>query len=206
MNVAELMYGSLAPLYDVVCGAMLQPGRRRAMTLLDPRPGERILEIGVGTGYGINDYPAGCRVVAVDVSPAMIARTERRLDRTHRDMVALAQMDAEHLGTRDGCFDAIYVPHTINVVKDPLAVGRELLRVCKPDGRILFLGHFDGIPETSNLINTLAGKIAAAAEVNWNLRLETFLRGLGIRATTIESVNAPRLSSIVLCDRSSREV
>jgi len=206
MNVAELMYGSLAPLYDVVCGAMLQPGRRRAMALLAPRPGERILEIGVGTGYGINDYPAGCRVVAVDVSRAMIARTDRRLDRAHRDMVALAQMDAEHLGTRDGCFDAIYVPHTINVVKDPLAVGRELLRVCKPDGRILFLGHFDGIPETSNLINTLAGKIAAAAEVNWSLRLETFLGGLGIRATTIESVNAPRLSSIVLCDRSSREV
>jgi len=206
MNLAELMYGSLAPLYDVVCGAMLQPGRRRAMTLLAPRPGERILEIGVGTGYGINDYPAGCRVVAVDVSRAMIARTARRLDRTHRDMVALAQMDAQHLGTRDGCFDAIYVPHTINVVKDPLAVGRELLRVCKPDGRILFLGHFDGIPETSNLINTLAGKLAAAAEVNWHLRLETFLRGLGMRATTIESVNAPRLSSIVLCERSGREV
>ena len=176
------------------------------MALLAPRPGERILEIGVGTGYGINDYPAGCRVVAVDVSRAMIARTDRRLDRAHRDMVALAQMDAEHLGTRDGCFDAIYVPHTINVVKDPLAVGRELLRVCKPDGRILFLGHFDGIPETSNLINTLAGKIAAAAEVNWSLRLETFLGGLGIRATTIESVNAPRLSSIVLCERSGREV
>jgi phosphatidylethanolamine/phosphatidyl-N-methylethanolamine N-methyltransferase len=206
MSVAELLYGSLAPVYDLICGALLQPGRRRAMALLNPRPGERILEVGVGTGYGINDYPAGCRVVAIDLSRAMIARTTRRLDDNHRAMVALAQMDAAHLGVKDGCFDAVYVPHTINVVKDPMAVGRELLRVCKPEGRILFLGHFDGIPETSNLVNNLAGKIATAADVNWYLRLETFLRGLGMRATAIESVNAPRLSSIVVCERTSVEL
>jgi len=206
MSVAGLMYGSLAPVYDVIFGTLLQPGRRRAMALLDPRPGERIFEVGVGTGYGINDYPAGCRVIAVDLSRAMIARTARRLDRVHRGMVALAQMDAAHLGMPDGCCDAVYVPHTINVVKDPMAVGRELLRVCKPRGRILFLGHFAGIPETTNLVNSLAGRIATAADVNWDLQLETFLRGLDMRATAIESVNAPRLSSIVLCERSGREV
>jgi phosphatidylethanolamine/phosphatidyl-N-methylethanolamine N-methyltransferase len=203
MSVAELMYGPFAPVYDVICGTLLQPGRRRAMALLDPHPGERILEVGVGTGYGINDYPAGCRVVAVDLSGAMLARTARRIDRMHRDIVALAQMDAEHLGMVDGSFDAVYVPHTINVVKDPLAVGRELLRVCKPQGRILFLGHFAGIPETSNLVNTLAGRIAAAADVNWHVQLDAFLRGLGMRATAIESVNTPRLSSVVLCGRTS---
>ena len=203
MNVPGLIYGSLAPVYDVICGALLQPGRRRAMALLNPQPGERILEVGVGTGYGINDYPAGCRVVAIDLSSKMLARSARRLDGDHRDMVALAQMDAEHLAVQDGCFDAVYVPHTINVVKDPVAVGRELLRVCKPEGRVLFLSHFEGIPDTSNLVNTLAGKIAAAADVNWHLRLDTFLRSLGMRATAIESVNAPRLSSIVLCERAS---
>ena len=201
VNVPGLIYGSLAPVYDVVCGTLLQPGRRRAMAMLNPRPGERILEVGVGTGYGINDYPAGCRVFAVDLSRAMIARTARRLDHRHRGMVALAQMDAERLAMRDGCFDAVYVPHTINVVKDPMAVGRELLRVCTAAGRMLFLSHFDGIPETSNLVNSLAGRLAAAADVNWHLQLETFLRGLGMRATAIESVNAPRLSSIVLCER-----
>ena len=206
VNVPRLIYGSLAPVYDVVCGTLLQPGRRRAMAMLNPRPGERILEVGVGTGYGINDYPAGCRVFAIDLSRAMIARTARRLDRHHRGMVALAQMDAERLGMRDGCFDAVYVPHTINVVKDPMAVGRELLRVCKPNARMLFLSHFEGIPETSNLVNSLAGRLAEAADVNWHLRLDTFLRGLDIKATAIESVNAPRLSSIVLCERDSARV
>ena len=199
MGVASLLYGSLSPLYDVICGALLQPGRRRAIAMLDPRPGERILEVGIGSGYGINDYPAGCRVVGIDLSRAMLSRAARRIDSKHRETVALVQMDALHLGFPDGHFDAVYVPHTISVVKDPLAVGRELLRVCKPNGRILFLNHFEGIPETSNLVNTLAGRLAAAADVNWHLRLDAFLRGLGVRATAIESVNTPRLSSIVLC-------
>lgn len=205
MNIGALIYGSLAPVYDVICGAMLQPGRRRAMSMLAPRAGERILEVGVGTGYGINDYPTGCRVVAIDLSGSMLEHAARRLDSAHRGMVALVQMDAGQLGFPDGYFDAVYVPHTINVVKDPLAVGRELLRVCKPEGRILFLSHFEGIPETSNFVNTLAGRIAKAADVNWHLHLETFLVGLGVRATAIESVNAPRLSSIVLCERTSAD-
>lgn len=200
MGVASLLYGSLSPVYDVVCGALLQPGRRRAVAMLDPRPGERILEVGVGSGYGINDYPPGCRVIGIDVSRAMLSRAARRIDSAHRDMVALVQMDALHLGFPDGRFDAVYVPHTMSVVEDPIAVGRELLRVCKPRGRILFLNHFEGVPETSNLVNTLAGGLAAAADVNWHLRLDSFLRTLGVRATAIESVNTPRLSSIVLCE------
>jgi phosphatidylethanolamine/phosphatidyl-N-methylethanolamine N-methyltransferase len=200
MGVAPLLYGSLTPVYDLICGALLQPGRRRAMAMLEPRAGERILEVGVGTGYGINDYPEGCRVVAIDLSRPMLERAARRIDARHAAMVRLVQMDALHLAFPDGRFDAVYVPHTISVVKDPIAVGRELVRVCKPGGRILFLNHFEGIPETTNLLNAVAGRLAAAADVNWHLRLDTFLRALGVRATAVESVNTPKLSSIVLCE------
>jgi phosphatidylethanolamine/phosphatidyl-N-methylethanolamine N-methyltransferase len=203
MNTAQAIYGPLTPLYDMVCGALLQPGRRRAMSLLNPRAGERILEVGVGTGYGVNDYPPGCRVAAIDLSRPMMARAARRVDRDHRNMIAFAQMDAGHVGFSSGVFDAVYVPYTINVVPDPIAVGRELRRVCAPNGRLVFLNHFEGIPETSNLTNTVAGRLASAVDVNWHLRLDTFLRALGMRATVIESVNVPRLSSIVLCQKAS---
>jgi phosphatidylethanolamine/phosphatidyl-N-methylethanolamine N-methyltransferase len=201
MKVAHRLYRSLAPLYDAVCGASLQEGRRRAMALLDPRPGERILEVGVGTGYGVNDYPAGCEVVAIDLSREMIERASRRVDRAHRDMIAFAQMDASNLALPDYSFDAVYVPYTINVVPDPVAVGEELLRVCVPGGRIVFLNHFDGVPETSNLINRIAGRLAAAIDVNWHLHVQTFAEALNLRVAAIESVNTPRLSSVVLCER-----
>ena len=203
VNLSQLLYGPLTPAYDMLCGAMLQPGRQRAMSLLSPCAGERILEVGVGTGYGVNDYPNGCRVVAIDLSLAMLERAVRRIDAAHRRAIAVAQMNAERLAFPTECFDAVYVPYTINCVPDPIAVGRELRRVCGPGGRMVFVNHFEGIPETSNVVNTLAGKMAKAADVNWHLRLDTFLASLDLRAQTVESVNLPRLSSVVLCRKAA---
>ncbi|HEX6164240.1 MAG TPA: methyltransferase domain-containing protein [Vicinamibacterales bacterium] len=201
MAVSDLIYGSMAPMYDAVCGALLQPGRRRAMSLLNPQPGELILEVGVGTGYGVNHYPDGCRVMAIDLSRPMLERATRRVDREHLDALAFAQMDATNLGFADGVFDAVYVPYTINVVPDPVAAGRELLRVSKPDARIVFVNHFDGIRATSNLINTAVGTLASVAGVNWKLSLDAFVSALNLRVINLESVNVPRLSSVVVCEK-----
>jgi phosphatidylethanolamine/phosphatidyl-N-methylethanolamine N-methyltransferase len=199
VTAADILYGPLTPLYDVVCGAALEPGRRRAMALLNPRPGETILEAGVGTGQGLNAYPDGCRVVAIDLSLAMMQRARKRLHHEDAPAVSLLQMDAGHLAFPDDTFDAVYVPYTINVVPDPVAVGRELVRVCRPGGRLLMLNHFDGIRETTNVTNAVVGRLAQAFSVNWHLNIEEFLDALGLHATVIESVNTPRLSSIVMC-------
>jgi phosphatidylethanolamine/phosphatidyl-N-methylethanolamine N-methyltransferase len=200
MDLSRLLYGPLSPIYDIACGAMLQPGRRRAMALLNPRAGERILEVGVGTGYGINEYPIGCRVVAIDLSLAMLKRASGRL-RPHHSAIALCRMDASNLGFPSGSFDAVYVPYMINCVPDAVAVGRELRRVCAPHGRLVFLNHFAGVKATSNAVNALAGHFARAVGVDWELRLDTFLEGAKLRACTVESVNVPRLSSVVLCQK-----
>jgi phosphatidylethanolamine/phosphatidyl-N-methylethanolamine N-methyltransferase len=201
MAVADVIYGSMAPLYDALCGALLQPGRRRAMSLLNPQPGQLILEVGVGTGYGVNHYPAGCRVVAIDLSRPMLDQAARRVDRAHLEAVTFAQMDATNLGFSNGVFDAVYVPYTINVIPDPVAAGRELLRVSRPDARIVFVNHFDGIRATTNLINTAAGKLASLAGVNWSLSLDAFASALNLRVINLESVNVPRLSSVVVCEK-----
>lgn len=201
MTAGDIIYGPLTPLYDVVCGAILQPGRKRAMAHLNPRPGERTLEVGVGTGMSLNDYPLHARVTAVDLSRSMMERAQKRLDAAHRTSIRFVQMDATHLAFPDAAFDAVYVPYTINVVPDPIAVGRELVRVCTSHGRVVFLNHFDGIPETSNLMNTLAGRLATAADVNWKLQLSAFLNAIDLRPVLVESVNVPRLSSIVVCER-----
>jgi phosphatidylethanolamine/phosphatidyl-N-methylethanolamine N-methyltransferase len=201
VTAADILYGPLTPLYDVVCGAALEPGRRRAMAHLNPLPGETILEVGVGTGKGLDAYPGGCHVVAIDLSLSMMQRARKRLDRDQAPNVSLLQMDAGRLAFPDDTFDAVYVPYTINVVPDPVAVGRELVRVCRPGGRLLMLNHFDGIPETTNLTNAAVGRLAEAFSVNWHLDVDEFLDALGLRPTVIESVNVPRLSSIVLCSK-----
>ena len=203
MHLAHALYGPLTPLYDMICGRMLQPGRRRAMSLLAPQAGERILEVGIGTGYGANDYPEGCRIVGIDLSLSMLKRATRRVGTSPRSSFRLCQMDATNLAFPSRCFDAVYVPYTINCVPEPVLVGRELQRVCTPQGRIVFLNHFDGIVDTSDPLNAVAGKIAEAFDVNWHLRLDTFLASLNLRAKVVESVNVPRLSSVVLCEQVS---
>jgi phosphatidylethanolamine/phosphatidyl-N-methylethanolamine N-methyltransferase len=199
MTAGDIIYGPLTPLYDVVCGAALQPGRRRAIEHLNPLPGETILEVGVGTGRGLENYPHWCRVVGIDLSRSMMKRAQQWIERQEAARVSFLQMDAGRLAFPDETFDAVYVPYTINVVPDPVAVGRELLRVCRPGGRILMLNHFAGIPDTSNLVNAIVGRAARACSVNWHLNIEEFLDALGLDATVIESVNVPRLSSIVMC-------
>ena len=201
MTVAEIVYERLTPVYDVLFGPLLREGRERALALLNPGPGERILEVGVGTGNDLRDYPRSCRVTAVDLSMPMLERARGKVADSPARSVSLAQMDGANLAFPASSFDAVYAPHVLNVVPDPIAMGRELLRVCRPSGRVVFLNHFDGIPETTNLTNAIAGRLAAAFSVNWRLNINDFLRELGVHATQVESVNVPRLSSVVLCSK-----
>src|SRR5215813_3727482 len=88
-------WARLAPFYDLVYGTMLQPGRRRAVARMVLGPGDRVLEIGVGTGIGLDLYPRWAHVVGIDLSRAMLDRARARLaempGRTH---IELREMDA----------------------------------------------------------------------------------------------------------------
>jgi phosphatidylethanolamine/phosphatidyl-N-methylethanolamine N-methyltransferase len=201
MTVADVVYERLTPIYDVLFGPLLRHGRERALALLNPGAGERILEVGVGTGNDLAGYPPSCRVTAVDLSMPMLERARRKVAHAPVGSIGLAQMDGTNLALAAASFDGVYAPHVLNVVPDPVAMGRELLRVCRPGGRVVFLNHFDGIPETTNLTNAIAGRLAAAFSVNWRLNVDEFLRDVGARALQVESVNVPRLSSIVLCSK-----
>src|SRR5262245_26859870 len=202
----EATYKRLAPIYDLMYGATLQDGRRQAMSRLAPRLGERILEIGVGTGFGAMRYPRGCRVTGIDISAAMIARARGRLLRRNARHVTLCRMDAAHLAFPDATFDAVYAAYVVNVVPDALAVAREITRVCRPGGRVVLLNHFVTDEERrGRLVDRVLGAVAArAGAVNWNLRLGTFLGEGGLQVVSIDRVNVTRVSSVVVCRRDAR--
>ena len=195
----EPLYAHLAPLYDLIYGGALQHGRGRAMDRLAPRAGESILEVGVGTGLSAVHYPHACRVTAIDLSAAMLDRARLRIERNGTTHVRLCRMDAAHLAFRDAQFDAVYAPYVLNVVPDPVGVAREMLRVCRPDGRIVLLNHFDH-DATRNVVNRMVGWLAGlVSDVNWDLNLDRLLYDAGLVAIEIEPVNVPRVSSVVLC-------
>lgn len=198
-TTAEALYGPFAPVYDLLYGLMLEPGRRRAMQRLAPRANERILEVGVGTGWSADTYPRHCRVVAVDLSEAMVRRARARFARKGLEHVVLCRMDAAALGFPDASFDAIYAPYLVNVVPDAAAAAKEMLRVCRPGGRLVFLNHFKQ-EATETALDRAIGRLATRLSgVDWDLRLDRFLRDTGLEVRSLEAVNVPRVSSLLVC-------
>jgi len=138
----EKVYGVLARVYDDFFDWALGPGRRRAVAQLGVKPGDRVLEVGVGTGLSLPLYPAGCEVVGIDISEPMLDRARTRLDGLAGADVRLMRMDARAVKFPDAYFDKVLAPYVISVVSDPHAVLAEMVRICRPGGTIIVVNHF----------------------------------------------------------------
>ena len=136
------VYEKLASVYDFTFGPTLHPGRVQAIQRMGIKPGDRVLEVGVGTGINASLYPRDCAVTGIDLSSSMLEKARDRVARKGVRNVRLIEMDAADLKFADDTFDIVYAPYVISVVPDPVAVAREMRRVCRPGGRIIILNHF----------------------------------------------------------------
>jgi phosphatidylethanolamine/phosphatidyl-N-methylethanolamine N-methyltransferase len=193
-------YRQLAPAYDLIYGVILHPGRRAAIARMALAPGTRVLEVGAGTGLSAVMYPPGCDVLAVDFSREMLMRAEARLARRGITNVRLMEADATRLRLESSQFDIVYAPYLINVVSDPLSVAREMRRVCRPDGRVVFLNHFRGDNAASGWVDdTLDRLVMAKAGVRWNLAMTPLLKAASLEPLSVTKVNVPRFSTLAVC-------
>lgn len=135
-------YQRIAPLYDLL-DLPFEHGRyRHIRPLLFRGLSGHILDAGVGTGRNVRYYPAGASVLGIDLSPAMLARAERRLADTGA-LVELRQMDVTALDLPNASFDAAVATFLFCVLPEELQVPalRELGRVVKPHGEIRLLEY-----------------------------------------------------------------
>ncbi|HEX4825458.1 MAG TPA: methyltransferase domain-containing protein [Candidatus Polarisedimenticolaceae bacterium] len=138
----ERVYGVLARVYDDFFDWALGPGRRRAVACLGVAPGDRVLEVGVGTGLSLPLYPKGCEVVGIDISEPMLDRARARLGGLDGVRMRLLRMDARAIQFEDGYFDKVVAPYVVSVVPDPAAVLAEMARICRPGGTIIVVNRF----------------------------------------------------------------
>ena len=82
---------------------------------MDIQPGERVLEVGVGTGINLSLYPKNCSVTGIDFGGSMLEIARERAERKDIRNVRLLQMDAADLKFADGVFDIVYAPYLISV-------------------------------------------------------------------------------------------
>ncbi len=193
------VYEKLASVYDFTFGPALHPGRVQALQRMGIRSGDRVLEVGVGTGINATLYPRDCSVTGIDLSDSMLEKARDRVARKGVRNVRLLEMDAADLKFADETFDIVYAPYLISVVPDPVAVAREMRRVCRTAGRIIILNHFRSASRPIAWIERAISPFTVHIGFKSDLDLPAFLAQADLRPASIEKVNVPKIWSLVTC-------
>ncbi|MDE1907257.1 MAG: class I SAM-dependent methyltransferase [Rhodospirillales bacterium] len=136
-------YSRYAKSYDSWFGVISSTARHAAVAAVNATPGTKVLEVGVGTGLALPHYNATKRITGIDLSRAMLSLARNRVaEMGLRHVEALEEMDAQATSFETGSFDVAVAMFVASVVPDPHALVKELRRVVKPGGKILFVNHF----------------------------------------------------------------
>jgi ubiquinone/menaquinone biosynthesis C-methylase UbiE len=123
--------------------------RARLRETLAPQPGERVLEVGPGTGYYALPVAgwlrSGGTLDIFDLQQEMLDHTMSRAGSAGLDNVVATQGDARTLPYADDAFDAAYLVTVLGEIPDQEAALRQLARVVKPGGRVV-VGEVIGDP------------------------------------------------------------
>ncbi|MBA2489705.1 MAG: methyltransferase domain-containing protein [Chloroflexi bacterium] len=99
-----------------------------------------VLEIAIGTGLNLPEYPLEVRLTGIDLSPQMLRRAKQRAVLLGRE-VDLSVGDAQKLDLADGRFDTVIFSLALCSIPDDRAAIREAKRVLRPGGKLLLMEH-----------------------------------------------------------------
>jgi len=138
----QKIYSQYSSVYDMVFAPLFYPRIRMGLDRSGIRGGDRVLEVGVGTGISLRLYPDTCSVVGVDLTRKMLERARDKKKSMGLKNVDLMEMDAENLTFADDSFDHSVAAFVVTVVPNPEKMVSEMKRVTKKNGSIVILNHF----------------------------------------------------------------
>ncbi|MHB1929522.1 MAG: class I SAM-dependent methyltransferase [Acidimicrobiales bacterium] len=158
------VYERVAPRYDRVMNVVDRVAFAGGRDWVCSRARGETLEVGVGTGRNLGRYPQGVRLVAIDASPAMLARARDRATVLGLS-VDLREGDAERLELPDAAFDTVVVTLALCTIPGDGKAVAEIARVLRPGGTLLALEHTASprplVRAFQGLLDPIAGRLDA---------------------------------------------
>lgn len=199
LQKVERVYTSYARIYDRIFGKVFHEGRESAIRNLNVQPDERILEVGVGTGLALPMYPRHCQIVAIDFSEGMLEVARKRTTEHRMEHVTLQRMDAGAMDFEDDSFDTVVAAYVVTAVPDYRKVVNEMIRVCRPGGRIIMLNHFSNGNKMIAAVEKVISPLTKHLGWRTDLSLNTVLEGTSLHVARKQNVNPLHFWALVEC-------
>ncbi|MCD0460788.1 class I SAM-dependent methyltransferase [Roseiconus lacunae] len=178
---AAKLYHNLVPAYQAVWPAVAGKNIRTAIGRMQMMSGSKVLEVGVGTGLSLPNYPRHVELTGIDLSESMLAEAEALIHRNGWDHIGVRAMNAENLDFEDNQFDVVTSFHTVSVVSNPARMMREIVRVCRPGGQILIINHFRSENPLIAKVVDSAGNVTRRLGWRTDLELQEIMKELPIQ-------------------------
>ena len=199
LHKVERVYTSYAGVYDKIFGKVFHEGRESAIRNLNVQPNERVLEVGVGTGIALPMYPRHCEIVAIDFSEGMLEIARKRTAEHQMGHVTLHRMDAGAMEFEDSSFDTVVAAYVVTAVPDYRKVVSEMIRVCRPGGRIIMLNHFSNENKVVAAVEKVISPLTKHLGWRTDLSLDNVLEGTDLFVFRKQNVNPLRFWALVEC-------
>ena len=133
MQKAEIqkIYSRYSGFYDIIFEQFFYPRIRLGLEKIGIQSGDRIIEVGVGTGLSLSLYPEYCKVVGIDITRRMLERAKAKKEKLGLSHIDLFEMDGENICFDDDSFDHAVLPFVVSVVPNLEQLMAEIKRVTK---------------------------------------------------------------------------
>lgn len=142
-EAARASYDHMSRWYDWIAGGTEIKAQNTGLQMLRAREGEKVLEVGFGTGHGLlalaRSVSSSGRVCGIDISEGMAGVARRRVRRAGlTERVEVCQGDGSNLPIKTGCVDAVFMSFTLELFDTPeiADVIEECHRVLRSTGRM----------------------------------------------------------------------
>jgi len=195
----QRIYRIYSRFYDAFFGPFFYQGQRLSVKMMDVRPDDRVLEVGVGTGALLPFYPRYANLIGIDLSEQMLARAELARARLGLGRAKMIAMDALNLRFPDASFDKVMAAYVVSVVPDPVRMVAEMKRVCKKGGELYFINHFKSEGPILGAIESVISPLCEKLGFSSSLDLYDLLARTRLRPVHERRVNLFKLWRIVKC-------